>query len=71
MMRIGILLGLILTFALPVSADEPALPRVAKGEDATLTGRDVYQCVVDNRFRSYVQDAKLVSGDRGRGRPPR
>jgi hypothetical protein len=65
MMRIGILLGLILTFALPVSADEPALPRVAKGEDATLTGRDVYQCVVDNRFRSYVHDAKLVSGDRG------
>jgi hypothetical protein len=25
----------------------------------------VYQCVVDNRFRSYVQDAKLTSGDRG------
>jgi hypothetical protein len=64
-MRIGILLGLSLTFALPVSADEAALPRVAKGEDATLTGRDVYQCVVDNRFRSYVQDAKLTSGDRG------
>jgi hypothetical protein len=64
-MRIGILLGVSLTFALPVSADEAALPRVAKGEDATLTGRDVYQCVVDNRFRSYVQDAKLTSGDRG------
>jgi len=38
--------------------------RVGKA-DAELTGKDVYQCVVDNRFRSYIQDAKLVSGDRG------
>ena len=43
---------------------EGAASRVGK-EDASLSGRDIYQCVVDNRFRSYVQDAKLVSGDRG------
>lgn len=64
-MRTGLLLCLGLVLAAPMSADEPAAPRVAKGEDAILTGRDVYQCVVDNRFRSYIQDAKLVSGDRG------
>jgi hypothetical protein len=47
------------------AAAESAASRVGKGEDANLTGRDVYQCVVDNRFASYIQDAKLVSGDRG------
>ena len=43
---------------------EPIAKRVAKA-DAELSGRDVYQCVVNNRFHSYVQDARLVSGDRG------
>ncbi len=43
---------------------ETTAKRIAKA-DADLTGRDVYQCVVDNRFRTYIQDAKLVSGDRG------
>ena len=43
---------------------ETAAARIGK-DDASLSGRDVYQCVVDNRFRSYVQDAKLISGDRG------
>ncbi len=47
------------------AAAETTVPRVGKGEDARLSGRDVYQCVVDNRFRSYIQDAKLISGDRG------
>ena len=28
-------------------------------------GRDIYDCVLKNRFRAYVQEAKLVSGDRG------
>jgi hypothetical protein len=65
MMRTGLLLWLGLALAAPASAEEPAAPRIAKGEDATLSGRDIYQCVVDNRFRSYIQDAKLVSGDRG------
>jgi hypothetical protein len=45
-------------------AAEPGASRVGKA-DAELTGKDVYQCVVDNRFRSYIQDAKLISGDRG------
>jgi len=39
--------------------------RAARGEDASLDGHGIYQCVVDNRFESYIQDAKLVSGDRG------
>jgi Outer membrane lipoprotein-sorting protein len=46
------------------AAADPAAKRVGK-PDAELSGKDVYQCVVDNRFRSYIQDAKLVSGDRG------
>jgi hypothetical protein len=37
----------------------------ALAPDAHLTGRDIYQCVLDNRFDSYVQHSKLVSGDRG------
>jgi hypothetical protein len=55
------LAGLLLAGA---AAADPAAGRVGKA-DAELSGRDVYQCVVDNRFRSYVQDARLVSGDRG------
>jgi hypothetical protein len=43
---------------------DTAATRVGKA-DAELSGKDVYQCVVDNRFRSYIQDARLVSGDRG------
>ena len=46
------------------TAAETTAKRVAK-DDAELSGRDVYQCVVDNRFRSYIQDARLISGDRG------
>jgi hypothetical protein len=46
------------------AAADPAAKRIGKA-DAELSGQDVYQCVVDNRFRSYIQDAKLVSGDRG------
>ena len=30
-----------------------------------LSGRDIYQCVLDNRFSSYIQESRLVSGDRG------
>jgi len=32
-----------------------------------LSGEDVYQCVLDNRFDSYVQASSLISGDRGGG----
>jgi hypothetical protein len=63
MRRLAGLCLLLLLGASPGAA-EPAASRVGK-EDAGLSGRDVYQCVVDNRFRSYVQDAKLISGDRG------
>jgi len=37
----------------------------ALGPDAQLSGRDIYQCVLDNRFDSYIQESKLLSGDRG------
>lgn len=30
-----------------------------------FSGRDIYQCVLDNRFDSYVQHLKLLSADRG------
>ena len=53
-----------LLFASAAAAAETTARRVAKA-DAELSGRDVYQCVVNNRFRSYIQDARLVSGDRG------
>ena len=39
---------------------EDALP-----PQAELSGRDIYQCVLDNRFASYVQTSFLLSGDRG------
>jgi len=39
---------------------EDALP-----PDAEPSGRDIYQCVLDNRFDAYVQQSKLLSGDRG------
>jgi hypothetical protein len=35
------------------------------GPDAHRSGRDIYQCVLDNRFDSYVQQSTLLSGDRG------
>jgi len=37
----------------------------ALGPDAYRSGRDIYQCVLDNRFDAYVQHSKLLSGDRG------
>jgi hypothetical protein len=58
----------------PVASEEPAPPSSPAGaalEDAPpsfadgKSGRDIYACVLGNRFRAYVQDARLVSGDRG------
>jgi hypothetical protein len=55
--------------ALPVAA--LALLLVAASEDSVpepsdgLSGRDIYACVLRNRFDAYVQEAKLVSGDGG------
>jgi hypothetical protein len=50
-----------------VAGDASSLRLAAKlgKSEAQLSGRDVYQCVLDNRFDAYVQHAKLVSGDRG------
>jgi hypothetical protein len=45
--------------------DAPEPLQDALGPDANRTGRDIYQCVLDNRFDSYVQHSKLLSGDRG------
>jgi hypothetical protein len=59
------LLGAFLLVLAGDASAETKASRVGKAEDASLSGKDVYQCVVDNRFRSYIQDAKLVSGDRG------
>ncbi len=59
---------LALALAAPVQSSEE--PTIAPAEDAAApqdskTGRDIYQCVLDNRFESYVQDSSLLSGDRG------
>ena len=32
---------------------------------SALTGRDIYQRVIDNRFRSFSQNSRLISADRG------
>ena len=57
----GLLLMLTLTLlANAAAAADPATKRIAKA-DAELSGKDVYQCVVDNRFRTYIVDAKLVT----------
>ena len=44
-----------------LGATEDAVPEPADGK----SGRDIYACVLENRFSAYVQEAKLVSGDRG------
>jgi outer membrane lipoprotein-sorting protein len=44
-----------------LGATEDAVPAPTDG----LSGRDVYACVLKNRFHAYVQEAKLVSGDSG------
>ena len=59
---VWICLGLVLAGG--GASAEVSAKRVAKA-DAELSGRDVYECVVGNRFRSYVQEARLISGDRG------
>ena len=47
--------------ALLGAATEDAVPRPPDGR----SGRDIYACVLENRFSAYVQEAKLVSGNRG------
>lgn len=52
--------------ALPLlllGAAEDTVPEHTDGR----SGRDIYACVLGNRFDAYVQEAKLVSGDEGEG----
>ena len=44
-----------------LGATEDAVPDFPDGR----SGRDIYACVLENRFSAYVQEAKLVSGDKG------
>ena len=44
----------------PAPIHEDAVP-----PESLLSGRDIYERVLANRFDSYIQDAALVSGDRG------
>jgi hypothetical protein len=47
--------------------DVPTLAEDAVTPRARLSGRDIYQCVLNNRFDAFVQESRLVSGDRGEG----
>ncbi len=42
-----------------------AVPEDALPEDAGLSGRDIYERVLDNRFDTYRQETRMVSGDAG------
>ncbi len=43
-----------------------AVPAPVSAQDlAALSGRDIYQRVLDNSFESFVQESALISGDRG------
>jgi hypothetical protein len=65
------LAGWFLLLALPGAAvADPSLLPSPTHEDAVplkslLSGRDIYERVLANRFDSYVQKTALVSGDRG------
>ncbi len=47
------------------TAPEPPAVEDAGTLQSELTGREIYQCVLDNRFQSYIQHSTLLSGDRG------
>lgn len=57
-----------LALAPPAVRAEPALTPDAMDavpEDSRLTGEDIYERVLRNRLRAFVQETRLVSGDRG------
>jgi outer membrane lipoprotein-sorting protein len=51
---------LLLLAASPVMADDRGGP-----SPSAMTGRDIYQRVLDNSFESFIQESLLTSGDRG------
>jgi len=55
---------LVAALAANTAAAEPAHP--ASAGDAALTGEQIYARVLENRFESYEQKTKLVSGDRSK-----
>lgn len=62
---VGLVLGLSL-FALPAAwADSHEAAEAGTASDADLTGKQIYEKVLDNRFDSYVQELVMNSGDRG------
>ena len=75
--RSALLVFFILLVLAPASAEadpaaaatpEPSAaraPQDVQSPQSQLTGREIYQCVLDNRFQSYIQHSKLISGDRG------
>ena len=69
MCRIGCFVSWSLTLFVaatsPLSADDLGTPQIASDPLAALTGRDIYQRVLDNSFDSLIQESTLVSGDRG------
>ncbi len=57
--------ALLLTGSSPNGNAPPEAPLVDAMPGDGLDGRAIYQCVLDNRFDSYDQVSRLVSGDRG------
>jgi hypothetical protein len=48
-----------------LSSPSPALLTSAAASDAALTGKTIYQRVLDNAYDSFIQTSSLFSGDRG------
>ena len=69
MRRIGCFVSwsvtLFLAAAIPSNADDLGTAQISSDPLAALTGRDIYQRVLDNSFDSFIQESSLVSGDRG------
>ncbi|MEE2672461.1 MAG: outer membrane lipoprotein-sorting protein [Myxococcota bacterium] len=56
---------LLLAATAPSSANDLGSGKPGGDPLAALTGRDIYQRVLDNSFDSLIQESTLVSGDRG------
>ena len=49
------------------AVEEPStpLPATNSDPDAAMSGKDIYERVLDNRFDAYIEEIKMHSGDRG------